>query len=105
MTMAQFDVFVNPVPSARSAYPFVVAMQSDHAATSTFQLVAPIAALGKLTTVGRLAPKIEIQGKQHVVLVPQMGVMRSRYLSAHVATLAQNRGELLAAIDLLFFGV
>jgi len=103
--MAQFDVFVNPVPSTRSAYPFVVAMQSDLAATSTFQLVAPIAALSKLTPVGRLAPKVAIEGKPYVVLVPQLEVMRTRYLSSNVANVASDRGELLAAIDLLFFGV
>jgi hypothetical protein len=34
-----------------------------------------------------------------------MGVMWSRDLSTCFASLAQHRGELLAAIDLLFFGV
>jgi toxin CcdB len=106
MKMPQFDVFVNPVPSARSAYPLVVTMQSDLAATPTYQLVAPIAAPGKFTGGGRLTPKIELQGKQHAVLVPQMGLVRSRDLSASLLTLAQNRGELLvAAIDLLFYGI
>jgi hypothetical protein len=30
--MAQFEVFVNPLASARRAYPFVVVMQADIAA-------------------------------------------------------------------------
>jgi len=103
--MAQFDVFVNPIPSARSAYPLVVAMPSDLAASPTHQLVAPIAAPGKFTAGGRLTPKIDLRGKQHVVLVPQMGLIRSRDLNSAVFSLAQNRGELLAAIDLLFYGI
>ena len=103
--MAQFDVFVNPVRAARSTYPFVVAMQSDSEATAAYQLVAPIAAHATFTTGGRLTPKVEIHGQEHVVLVPQMAVMRSRDLRSNVESLAPARRELLAAIDYLFFGV
>jgi len=52
-----------------------------------------------------LTAKVEIQGKEHVVLVPQMAVMRARDLIANVGSLASARGEILAALDFLFFGV
>jgi len=80
-------------------------MQSDFAANSEYQLVAPIAPRGAFSNASRLTPKIEIQGKEHVVLVPQMTLMRSRNLTSNVSTLGETRSGLLAAIDLLFFGV
>jgi toxin CcdB len=103
--MAQFDVFLNPVAAARSTYPFVMAMQADLAADAVYQMVAPIAARGPFTAGNRLTPKVEVKGKLHVVLVPHMTVLRSRDLTSNVASLAAARGELLAAIDLLFFGL
>jgi hypothetical protein len=62
MTMAQFDVFVNPVPAARAAFPFVIAMQSDLATTPKQQIVAPVAARCSFGSSGRLTPKVEVQG-------------------------------------------
>ncbi len=103
--MAQFDVYMNPVAAARSTYPFVVAMQSDWATHSLYQMAAPIAARGPFTAGGRLTPTVDIRGQQHVVLVPHMAVLRTRDLNSHVASLAGARSELLAAIDLLFFGL
>jgi hypothetical protein len=105
MTMAQFDVFVNPVPAARSAFPFVVAMQSDFAAIPAEQIVAPVAARSALASGGRLTPKVAIQGAEHIVFIPRMRVIQSRDLTANVCSVASARTELLAAIDLLFFGV
>jgi toxin CcdB len=103
--MAQFDVFSNPIRAARSTYPFVVAMQSNSATSPSYQLVAPITARAQFAPGGRLTPKVDIEGKAHVVLVPQMAVMRSRDLASTVSSIASARTELLAAIDFLFFGV
>ena len=103
--MAQFDVFVNPVPAARTAFPFVVAMQSDFAATPREQIVAPVATRSAFAPGGRLTPKVAIQGVEHIVFVPRMIVMPSRDLTTNVCSILPARSELLAAIDLLFFGV
>jgi toxin CcdB len=104
--MAQFDVFVNPIVSARSAYPYVVALQSNFAQSSTDQLVAPLVPRGSMPTItGRLAPIVLIDGSEHLVLVPKMTGMRSRDLAKCHCSVASARTELLAAIDYLFFGV
>ncbi len=104
-TMTQFDVFVNPVRSARSTYPFVLAMQSDLAGSPGYQVVAPVATPGAFSAGGRLVPKVAIQGKDHWVLVPHMTVIPSRDLTTRIDSAAQARSELLAAVDLLFFGL
>jgi toxin CcdB len=105
-TMAQFDVFVNPIPNARRGYPFVVAMQSDFTINGTEQLVAPIASIDLGHSASqRVMPVVALQGNNHVVVVPRLTVMRSRDLVNRVSSIAAARSELLAAIDYLFFGV
>ena len=105
-TMAQFDVFPNPFLIASRAYPFVVAMQSDFALNATDQIVAPLAPMRSMPkTAGRLMPRVTVNGAEHVVIVPRLTAMRSRDLGKSVSSIASSRGDLLAAIDYLFFGV
>jgi toxin CcdB len=104
-TMAQFDVFVNPIAAARGAYPFVVALQSDFAQNARVQIVAPLVPLRSMPKIiSRLAPIVELDGSEHLVLVPALTGMRSRDLAECHASLVSARSELLAAIDYLFFG-
>ena len=105
-TMAQFDVYVNPISAARRAYPFVVAMQSDFARDTRDQIVAPLVrreAMPKV--VSRLTPIVVVEGSEYLAIVPALAGVRSRDLAELRASLASARSELLAAIDHLFFGV
>jgi toxin CcdB len=105
-TMAQFDVFVNPIQNARRGYPFVVAMQADFTINGAEQLVAPIASIDYGHSASRrVMPVVALQGNDHVVVVPRLTVIRSRDLIEKVSSIATARTELLAAIDYLFFGV
>jgi toxin CcdB len=104
--MAQFDVFVNPLANSRRAYPFVAAMQSDIASSSSDQIVAPLAPTASMPrAAGRLTPIVAVNGVDHVVVVPRLTPLRSRDLAARVSSIAPARRDLLAAIDYLFFGV
>ena len=105
-TMAQFDVYVNPISAARRPYPFVVAMQSDFARDTRDQIVAPLVpreAMPKIAS--RLTPIVVVQGSEYVALVPALTGMRSRDLVELSCSLVSARSELLAAIDYLFFGL
>ena len=104
--MAQFDVFVNPVVATRRSYPFVVALQSDCAQLARDQIVAPLVPLRLIPKViSRLTPIVALEGSEHMVLVPALTGMNSHDLMKRHGSLAAARGELLAAIDYLFFGV
>jgi toxin CcdB len=104
--MAQFDVYLNPLLTLRRAYPFVVAMQSDFTVNGAEQLVAPIASNQyRQSGTRRIMPVVELQGSDHVVLVPRLAVMRTRDLTEKAGSIAAARAELLAAIDYLFFGI
>jgi toxin CcdB len=104
--MPQFDVFANPIAAARRNYPYVVVLQSDFLAVEREQIVAPLAPrkfLGEIA--GRITPIVLVESAEHVVLVPALAGVRRRDLSVRVASLAGARTEVLAAIDILFFGV
>jgi toxin CcdB len=104
--MAQFDVFVNPIPSARRAYPFVVVMQSDIAHNASDQIVAPLVPKSSMPKgAGALTPLVAVEGREHVVIVPRLSTIRSRDLTMSQCSIAAARRDLLAAIDYLFFGV
>jgi toxin CcdB len=104
-TMAQFDVFVNPFATARQAYPFVVAMQSDLTVNGAEQLIAPMASINHAGSTARIMPSVTLKGNELAVVVPRLAVVRSRDLQKKVGSIAAARDELLAAIDYLFFGV
>jgi len=104
--MAQFEVFVNPLANSRRAYPFVAAMQSDIVPSSRDQIVAPLAPMASLPQgAGRLTPVVAVNGVDHIVVIPRLTPTRSSDLAASISSIASARGELLAAIDYLFFGV
>ena len=104
--MAQFDVYVNPIPAARRAYPFVVAMQSEIANYGSEQIVAPLVPRASMPKIaGHLTPTVAVNGSDHVVLVPRLTAMRARDVGQCVGSAASARRDLLAAIDYLFFGI
>jgi toxin CcdB len=104
--MAQFDVFVNPIATARRAYPYVVALQSDLAQDSRDQIVAPLVPRASMPAIaGRLTPIVQIHEVDYVALIPTLTGVRSRDLRQRHSSIAAARSDLLAAIDYLFFGV
>jgi toxin CcdB len=105
-TMAQFDVFPNPIATTRRAYPFVVALQSDFAVDARTQIVAPLVPLERMPKViSRLTPVVTLEGSEHLVLVPALAGMAARDLKQRRCSIAAARSQVLAAIDFLFFGV
>jgi toxin CcdB len=104
--VVQFDVFVNPIAAARRHYPFVVVLQSDFVDGAREQIVAPLVPRKSLSAIaGRLTPIVVVKSAELVVLVPALAGVRRVDLKECVACLAPARTEVLAAIDLLFFGV
>jgi toxin CcdB len=102
----QFDVFVNPIAAARRHYPYVVILQSEFVDGGRERIVAPLVPRKSLSAIaGRLTPIVVVEASEHVVLVPALAGVHRRDLAVRVASLAAARTEVLAAIDLLFFGV
>jgi toxin CcdB len=104
--MAQFDVFNNPISAARSAYPFVLALQSDITVNARDQIVAPMVRRNAIASIaGRLTPLVTVAGHELVVLIPALTNLRTKDLGQTVGSLSGARADILAAMDFLFFGV
>jgi toxin CcdB len=102
----QFEVFDNPIPPARRAFPFVVVLQSDYADAGKARVVAPAAPVDALPPfAGRLMPVVSVEGRKYAVLVPSLTTLRSSDIRAAKASLSSYRDDITAALDFLFFGI
>ena len=104
--MKQFDVFRNPVVAARRAYPLVVVLQSEVAQLGRDRAIAPLAPRGAFPEIsGRLTPVVHVERKEYVLLITSLTTIPAQGLRDGVASLAERRHDILAALDYLFFGV
>jgi toxin CcdB len=106
MSARQYEVFENPIPRARRAFPFVSVLQSDLAETGSDRIVAPLVPRSRIAgTVGRLMPIVQVAGVDHVLIVPRLVPMAATDLRTAKDNLTSSRNEIVAALDLLFLGV
>jgi toxin CcdB len=104
--MTQFDVFDNPVPQARPAFPWVAVLQSDLANTGRDRIVAPLAPRARMPgTVGKLTPVVKVGQIDHVLLVPRMAAIPAQELRDPKGSLTSHRTDIVAALDYLFLGL
>ena len=104
--MAQFDVYANPNPASRDAYPYLVDIQSPHLDDLSTRIVIPLArqaAFGH-RALPRLTPEIAFRDEDLLLLTPQLSSMRVRRLSAPIGTLAHLRDLIIAALDFAITG-
>jgi toxin CcdB len=104
--MQQFDVYANPVSSARRAYPLIICLQSDLLSDGTEVVVAPMVPRRSLAgAAGRLTPAVAIDDQEYIVLTNSLTSVPARDLVQRTANLLAYRQQLMAAVDLLFFGI
>jgi toxin CcdB len=102
--MAQFDLFRH----ARSKrYPYLLDVQADLLRDLATRIVAPLTPLGRLrgTPISRLNPVVAVDGAEHVVLFQELAALPAGELREPVGNLQARRGELIAALDVLFTGI
>ena len=105
-TMTQFEVFANPVVRARASYPFVVVLQADVARGGRERAVVPVAPLAAFPAIsGRLTPIVTVGHDEFVLLVTSLTTIPAQSLGRAIASFANRRDDIFAAIDFLFFGV
>lgn len=106
MSVTQYEVFENPVPRARRAFPFVSVLQSDLADTGSDRIVAPLVPHARIPgAAGRLLPVVKVLGIDHVLVVPRLVSMTAADLRTAKDNLIGYRNDIVAALDLLFLGV
>lgn len=103
--MAQFDVYENDEPESKEVIPFLLDVQHGvhkHLATRTvIPLVIPFPAKQEAK---KLFPRFNILDSEVVMSTPEISGYPVRDLRTKVCSLAENRLEILDAIDFLLGG-
>jgi len=103
----QYDVYPNPSPRMRDAYPYVVDVQSDLLKALATRMVVPLAltSLPSSSLPRRLCPLLQVKG-QTLMLVPfEAAPLDKRYLKSKVISLRDRAGDIVAAMDAVLSGV
>jgi toxin CcdB len=103
----QHDLFINPNPRTRQAFPLVAVLQADLAAEGDRRLVAPVAPhTGPLASrASRALPLIDHDGARYAVALPLISTLPQSQLRNAVGSVAQHRADITRALDWLFFGI
>jgi len=105
--MTQFTVYKNKNMATNSRIPYLLDVQSGLLDSLETRLVIPLAPLslmaGKVIT--KLMPTVDVEGKNFVLLTPQMAGISRKDMGAVVCDISSLRDQLIAAIDLLVTGI
>jgi len=104
--MARFDVYPNPGAQATTT-PYLLDVQSDLLDVLDTRVVIPMRVLDhfpKVRLPARLTPVVSIADRDYLLETPMMGAIPRRVLKSPVASLADEREKITAALDFLYQG-
>lgn len=98
-------VYLNNNPKTKQAIPYLLDVQSDVLSNLETRVVVPLYLQERRHKVmSVLTPTLEIKGQRYTMMTPQLAGMPRSMLKKSVASLAERRGDVVAALDLLFTG-
>jgi toxin CcdB len=102
--MAQFDVHQG---SGTKKPPYFVVLQTDMLRVAETVVVAPLYPVGSpmLPMIPRLHPTFDVDGVPLVLVATLLASVRRNFLGTRIASLADRRDDIIAALDMLFTGV
>jgi len=102
----QHDVFANPAPRTRAAFPFIAIVQADLSAEGRSRMIAPMAPRAAVPgAAGRLLPVVRHDGGAYLLAVELMTSLPISVLRSPLGSIAAHRDDITRAIDWLFTGV
>lgn len=104
--MAQFDIHRNVNPDTKKLFPFLLNVQSDLLDVIATRVVVPLAreeAIGKPAQ--KLNPRFRVEGATLIMNTAEIAGVPKRILGEVVGSASHQRGEVIAALDVLFFGI
>jgi toxin CcdB len=102
--MAQFDVYRFKPAGAKAVH--VIDLQSDMLEGLATRIVAPLYPLEPQSRpILRLNPTVQVDGKAFYLATQELTAVRVKSLGKPVASLAEKRDELIAALDFLITGI
>jgi len=105
--MPQFAVHRNRNRATKARFPLLLDVQSDLLEPLATRAVVPLAPAGPAARVSMdtLTPTCRIDGKDYLMMTPQLAGISARELGTAVADLGDQRTTILAALDMLFTGI
>jgi toxin CcdB len=105
--MPQFSVHKNKNPKSKTAYPYLVDVQSDLLSELNTRVVIPLAKLAALRKrpIRDLTPVVEVDGGKYLLLTPQLAGISANELGAAIGNVTAHRDDIVAALDFLITGV
>jgi len=101
--MHQFDFHANPFRRSREHQPFLVIVQSDYISQDIDTVVvAPLEPVSGSKFADRLNPAVTIDDQSFVLIAQELVTVRKSVLGAPRGSLGHERGDIIAALDLLF---
>ncbi len=102
----QHEVFANPAPRTRAAFPYLAVLQADFAAEGRARIVAPMAPRASMATAaGRLLPIVRHAEEDYLLAVELMVSVPRTELRRSLGSIAAQRDDITKALDWLFNGV
>jgi toxin CcdB len=106
--MPRFAVHRNRNAATKSRYPLLVDVQSDLLEELSTRVVIPLtpaSTTAKRTTMQTLTPVCIVEGKEYLLVTPQLAGIAVKELGPSIGDLTQNRQAILSALDLLLTGI
>ena len=100
----QFDVVANPDAEDAAHRPFLVVLQSDLVAGLHSTIVAPLVPREAFSGARRLNPIVPVNGREFWLATHELFAVDRRALRTTIATLAEQRDTIIAALDFVFTG-
>lgn len=105
--MPQFAVYKNRNSATRGRFPLLLDVQSDLLESLSTRVVVPLSPVGiaREAAMRQLAPILAIDGKDYVMLTPQLAGVSARELGQSIGDVSIERAKIIAALDLLITGI
>jgi len=105
--MAQFVVYRNANPATRQTTPLLLEVQHDLLASLATTVVVPLrpVAAMKGATLRTLTPVVEVEGREYVLVTPELAGVPRKALGAPFTNIEAQRSAVMAALDLLVSGI
>jgi toxin CcdB len=100
----QFDVVTNPDPTEAAHRPYLLILQSALVSGLASTVVAPLVPRELMRGAQRLNPLLSIEGREHWLATHELFAVDQRVLRGRVASLADHRDAIMAALDFIFIG-
>ena len=104
--MSQYMVYKNSNPNSKKAYPYLLDVQSNFLESLETRIVIPLSLLSLFQNreIAKLTPTFKIEGKDYLLLTPQMASINRKQLGSQVSDLSNKHHEILSSIDFLITG-